>query len=76
VNFCVLVIFNSPGANISDLINKIKDDGEEFFISEKEIYLYCPNGFARTKLSNNFFERKLKLTATTRNWKTVKKIIK
>lgn len=30
-----------------------------------------PNGYGRTKLSNAFFERKLKVAATTRNWKTV-----
>ena len=37
----------------------------------KTIYLYCPGGYGRTKLNNGFFERKLKQTATTRNWKTV-----
>lgn len=35
------------------------------------MYLFCPNGYGRTKLSNAFFERKLKVPATTRNWKTV-----
>lgn len=38
------------------------------------IYLYCPNGYGRTKFNNTFFERKLKLTATTRNWKTILKL--
>jgi len=56
-------------------INKVKDDSEEYFISGKEVYLYIPNGAARTKLSNNFFERKLKLSATSRNWKTVNKLM-
>jgi uncharacterized protein (DUF1697 family) len=44
---------------------------DEFRVGEKEIYLFCPNGYGRTKLSNTFFERKLDLTATTRNWNTV-----
>jgi uncharacterized protein (DUF1697 family) len=35
------------------------------------IYLYCPDGYGRSKLSNNVFERALKVGATTRNWKTV-----
>jgi uncharacterized protein (DUF1697 family) len=38
----------------------------------KEIYLYCPNGYGGTKFSNDFFERNLGITATTKNWKTVK----
>lgn len=44
---------------------------DRFIIIDREIYLYCPNGYGRTRLSNDFFERKLHITATTRNWKTV-----
>lgn len=44
---------------------------DEFMLEDRELYLFCPGGYGETKLSNNFFERKLKLTATTRNWKTV-----
>jgi len=43
---------------------------DEFYISGKTIYLYCPAGYGNTKLSNNFFENKFRLTATTRNLKT------
>jgi uncharacterized protein (DUF1697 family) len=39
------------------------------------IYISCPNGYGNTKLSNNFFETKLKVTATTRNWKTVNALV-
>ena len=46
-------------------------DGDEFVAGQREIFLFCPNGYGRTKLSNSFFERKLKVAATTRNWKTV-----
>ncbi len=44
---------------------------DEFLVYAKEIYLFCPNGYGRTKYSNNFFERKLSVSATTRNWRTV-----
>jgi len=54
-----------------DDINHIKDVSEEFLIKGKEIYLYCPNGYGKSRLINNLFERKLKVSATTRNWKTV-----
>ena len=47
---------------------------EKFVKKEKIIYLYLPNGYGRAKLNNNFFENKLKLNATTRNWKTVLKL--
>lgn len=56
------------------LIDKIKDGSyasDEFIVSGKAIYLFCPNGYGNTKLNNTFFENKLKVMATTRNWKTV-----
>ena len=55
-------------------IEKVKSASEEFSISGKEIYLFFPDGYGRTKLANNFFERKLKLAATTRNWRTINKL--
>ncbi len=44
---------------------------DEFVISGTEVFLHCPNNYGETKLSNKFFENKLKVSATTRNWKTV-----
>ncbi len=40
----------------------------------REVYLHCPNGYGKTKLNNNFIENKLKVKATTRNWKSVVKL--
>ena len=48
---------------------------DEFIVSGREVYLFCPNGYGRTKLTNQFFENKLKLTATTRNWKTIEALL-
>jgi uncharacterized protein (DUF1697 family) len=47
---------------------------EKFIISGKDVYLYCPHGYGKTSLSNNFFEQKLKVKASTRNWRTVNKL--
>lgn len=52
-------------------IEKMKDKSEEFFIAGREIYLSTPNGYGKSKISNTFFEKKLGVSATTRNWKTV-----
>jgi uncharacterized protein (DUF1697 family) len=48
--------------------------GDEFRYSGREIYLYCPTGYGRTKLSNNALEKALSVRATTRNWKTVNQL--
>jgi uncharacterized protein (DUF1697 family) len=59
-------------------LDKIKTEQyipDEFKIIDEAIYLYCPTGYGNTKLNNNFFENKLKVTATTRNWKTVNELM-
>jgi uncharacterized protein (DUF1697 family) len=48
---------------------------DEFTVKGKEIYLHLPNGMGRAKLNPAFFERKLGVTATARNWATVNKLI-
>jgi len=45
---------------------------EEYQIFGNNIYLHLPSGAGKAKLNNNFFENKLKVNATTRNWKTIK----
>jgi uncharacterized protein (DUF1697 family) len=63
----------SKEADLKDVekINEIESEADEFKIIGKEIYLFCPNGYGKTKFNNTFFEKKLKLTATTRNWNTI-----
>lgn len=52
-----------------------KQENEEIEFTAEAIYLYCPNGYGKTKLHNNFLETKLKVRATTRNWKTTNKLL-
>jgi uncharacterized protein (DUF1697 family) len=51
-----------------DALNSLPD---RFYIRSREVYLYCPNGYGRTKLSNSALEKLLSVDSTTRNWKTV-----
>lgn len=52
-------------------LNHFQKNEEEFIISGKNVYLFIPKGYGKAILSNNLIERKLHVTATTRNWKTV-----
>ncbi|MFI5222007.1 MAG: DUF1697 domain-containing protein [Bacteroidia bacterium] len=59
---------------VSEKINKIAGldfSPDKFIITKNEIYLHCPVSYGNSKLSNNFFEQKLGVIATTRNWRTV-----
>ncbi|MBK8256304.1 MAG: DUF1697 domain-containing protein [Polyangiaceae bacterium] len=48
---------------------------DQAILGPKAIYVYCPNGYGTTKLNNAFFEKKLGIVATTRNWQTVNQLI-
>ncbi len=49
---------------------------EEFAYTDHAMYMYLPRDASRSKLSNNFLERKLKITTTTRNLNTLKRLLK
>ncbi len=57
------------------VLNEVHFPHEEFVLKENALYIHCTNGYGNTKLTNLLFEKKLKTTATTRNWKTVNKLL-
>src|SRR3989442_12909342 len=60
-----------PAKNAKERIDALTPGPDQFRIKGREIYLYCPDGYGRTKLSNNAIEKAVSVGATTRNWKTV-----
>jgi uncharacterized protein (DUF1697 family) len=48
---------------------------ERFRVLNREVYLYCPDGYGRSKLTNTTIEKKLSVVATTRNWRTVNALL-
>ncbi len=48
---------------------------DEFGVHGREIYLHLPNGAGRSKLTIDYFERRLGVAATARNWNTLIKLI-
>lgn len=58
-------------------LEKIKDYRflpDDFTINDRTIYIYCAGRFSDTKYNNAFFEKHLKVEASTRNWKTINKL--
>jgi len=47
---------------------------ERLALIGKDIHLYVPEGYGRSKLSNAAIEKALGLRATTRNWNTVNRL--
>jgi uncharacterized protein (DUF1697 family) len=72
------VIFLNQTPNVANIarLNDFKNSEDKFKLTDDIVYLCCENGYGKTKLNNTFFENKLKVSATTRNWKTLEKMLK
>ena len=70
----VTFLVDEPDKTAASKLDITPGADEKFEIVGKEVYLYCPNGYARTKLNNAVFEKKLRTVATTRNLKTINKL--
>lgn len=70
-----LTILNQiPLVENQNILATYSFENESYILINDLLYFYAGNGAGRAKMSNNFFEKKLKVQATTRNWKTVKKL--
>jgi uncharacterized protein (DUF1697 family) len=66
----------TPGpALVKGLAPLAAESSDEYKVVGREVYLHCPNGYGKTLLSNAFFEKHLKVEATTRNWRTVNALL-
>ncbi len=70
----VTFLANAPDRERVARLDRPAGEPDELSLVGKEIYLYCPNGYGRTKLNNTYFERRLGVAATTRNWRVVTKL--
>jgi len=71
----VTFLSDAPPKMAVKVLEPLATSRERFRILNREIYLYCPDGYGRTKLSNNAIEKKLSVVATTRNWRTVNTLL-
>lgn len=74
INSYFTLLYSTPNVKLVDEISKTSYPNEEFIITKNCIYFYSAVGYGQAKCNNNFFERKLKLTATARNYKTMLKL--
>ncbi len=70
-----VLLDSEPKKELVAEVTKIEYPNEEFIISPTVIYCYYKNGIGKAKTTTNFFEKKLQLSATTRNYKTLSKLL-
>jgi uncharacterized protein (DUF1697 family) len=67
----VAFLADLPKAAQIAALDHARSPGDEFAVLGSEIYLLLPNGVARSKLTNAYFDRALATVSTIRNWNTV-----
>ncbi len=71
----VLFLAQEPGRERLAALDPKRSPPDELRVVGKEVYLYLPNGVARSKLTCDYFDGKLATTSTARNWRTVLKLL-
>ena len=58
--FHISFLSSKPESFDRELMNSKLQNGEALYYGEACIYLYCPQGYGKTRLTNNFFEKNLR----------------
>lgn len=74
-NLYFALLYETPEVERITDFNKLQFKTEEFKVIDNCVYLNCKAGAGKAKLTNNLIENKLKVTATTRNLRTMQKMI-
>jgi uncharacterized protein (DUF1697 family) len=70
----VTFLQRTPAKTALKRLDSLSAGADRLKLAGKAIYLHCPNGYGRTKLSNTAIEKALGVRATTRNWNSVNKL--
>src|SRR5216684_2076926 len=70
----VYFLANAPDARGIASLDPARSSPDAFLVRGRDVYLKMPNGMARTKLSNAYFDSKLATISTARNWRTTLKL--
>ena len=71
----VVFLADAPDAERIEALDPDRSPPDEFVVRGREVYLHCPDGMARSKLTNAWFDSRLSTVSTMRNWKTVSKLL-
>ena len=71
----VTFLAGSPAKAAAENLAAVRNDSDEIRLSGTEVYILCRNGYGKTLFSNSFIEKRLGVSATTRNWATVGKLL-
>lgn len=71
----VLFLGGQPTAEALARLDPARGAPDAFAVVDRAVYLHLPNGAARSRLSNDWFDRRLGMVSTNRNWRTTLKLL-
>jgi len=71
----VVFLADTPTADLVTLLDPDRSPPDSFHAAGAEIYLHLPNGAGNSKLTNAYFDSKLRTMGTARNWRTVNTLL-
>jgi uncharacterized protein (DUF1697 family) len=71
----VVFLADRPSPARAAALDPQRSPGDALALRGRDIYLHCPHGVARSKLTNDYFDSKLATVSTARNWKTVLRLL-
>ena len=71
----VALLADLPSPQSVAALDPNRSPPDQFRVVGREIYLRLPNGVARTKLTNAWFDSRLATVSTLRNWRTLLELI-
>jgi len=70
-----IILDSIPDKKLVESTLELKSPNEEFHIINSCVYIYYSGGYGKAKCGTNFFEKKLKVSATARNYNTIRKLV-
>jgi uncharacterized protein (DUF1697 family) len=71
----VTFLADAPARSVAEAMRVHRIGADELRLVGREAYLHCPDGLGRTKLTPTFMERGFGTATTTRNWRTVNRLL-
>lgn len=71
----VAFLADKPTAAKVKALDPDRSPGDTFEVRGREVYMHFSNGVARSKLTNAWLDKGLDTISTSRNWRTVQKLL-
>ncbi|WP_341280070.1 DUF1697 domain-containing protein [Paenibacillus sp. FSL H8-0537] len=74
-NIYVALLADTPTEEGKQRLLACSSEVDDYRLHDSEVYIYCRQSVRKSMFSNNLLEKKLGVSATSRNWQTMNKLL-